>query len=74
VGTERPRCVSSAAFRSSPIIDLTGYRHRATTEPSIVWAESGIVVLPRSLVAAVMRFNCGLFWKASKETAELAAA
>src|SRR5437867_7784364 len=29
-----PRSVTSAAFSSSPIMDLTGYRHRDPIEPS----------------------------------------
>src|SRR6266851_8125857 len=31
-----PRCVISVAFNSSPIMDLTGYRHRETTEPGFI--------------------------------------
>src|SRR5437899_12911363 len=44
-----PRSVTSVAFSSSPIMDLTGYRQRETTEPSSFCAAFDLLRLSRLL-------------------------
>src|SRR6266487_3785570 len=44
-----PRSVTSVAFSSSPIMDLTGYRQSETTEPSSICAPFAIFHLLRLL-------------------------
>jgi hypothetical protein len=42
-----PRCVTSVAFSSSPIMDLTGYRQSETTEPSSICVVFAILHSPQ---------------------------
>jgi len=42
-----PCCVTTAAFSSSPIIDLTGYLHKDTTEPTVA-CSACVMALPFS--------------------------
>jgi hypothetical protein len=44
-----PRSVTSVAFQSSPIMDLTGYRQSETTEPSSFCTAFDILPLLRLL-------------------------
>src|SRR6266446_4402881 len=50
-----PRSVTSVAFSSSPIMDLTGYRRSDTTEPSSICPAFDILYSPR-----LLKFPSGL--------------
>src|SRR5438105_10435345 len=58
-----PCWLMSVRFNSSPSIDLTGYRHSATTEPRTSLVEYDIVQSPYALRCRLTLADCKWLWR-----------